>query len=135
MQEFFIIIFTVFLAYFTAQLLKIFTHKKLSFKDFLFGTGGTPSAHTSAIVSLPIIIFLLTGLSIHLAISLILMVLVIRDSLGVRYAVGENAIILKKKFPKEKVIISEGHTIKDVVAGALIGIIISLMVFLWLNIF
>lgn len=130
MTNFYFIITAVFLSYFLAQTSKFLTHKNLNFKKFFFGTGGMPSAHTSAIVSLPIAIFLTEGLTTILALSLVLVALVIRDAIGVRYAVGENAEILKKHFKKEKVVISKGHTIKDVLVGAFVGIFITLVVYL-----
>lgn len=130
MNDFYLILITVILSYLLAQFFKIFTHKNLSLKNFLFGTGGMPSAHTSAVVSLPIILFLTQGITPLLAVSIIFSILVIRDAIGVRYAVGENAKILKKKFPNEKIIISEGHTLKQVLFGAMLGVIIAVVVFL-----
>ena len=130
MNNFYLILTTVFLAYIIAQFFKLFTHKKLTFKHFLLGTGGLPSAHSSAITSLSAIIYLTQGLTSLLAVSLILTILVIRDAVGVRYAVGVNAEILKKKFPKEKVLISKGHTLQDVFFGVVIGIIVATAVFL-----
>ncbi|MFC1769337.1 divergent PAP2 family protein [Nanoarchaeota archaeon] len=122
------------------QLIKIsilvFKHKQQFYwKDF-FVTGGMPSAHSSVVTSLSLIIFLTEGLSSSFFISIVLMLIVIRDAMGVRRSVGEegkilNDIIKKSKLKVPKVHYSLGHTPKEVFVGVVIGILTSVIIYLF----
>lgn len=121
-----------FIGWFAAQLIKLLLERKFSLKSFLFESGGMPSSHTTAIVSSTAYLFLIEGISTPVVILFIISSIVIRDSYGVRYATGENAKVLKKKFPKEKIVLSEGHNLREVVLGGMLGITIALLVYtLW----
>ena len=133
---------TCFFSYLAAQLLKIIIvlidEKRLDFR-LMFASGGMPSSHSSTVMTL----FLLTGLysgwtSTETAIALILAVIVMYDASGVRRAAGEQAKVLNKivhdistgesryldKNLKELI----GHTPLQVLAGAVLGILIGALI-------
>lgn len=100
---------------------------------------GMPSAHSAMIVSLAIIIGLNEGFNSSLfAISFILAIIIVRDALGIRRYLGQHGKILNilvkdlkdddlldQRYPHllEKI----GHTPAQVVVGALIGFLTSLI--------
>ena len=130
------IILTVLLAGFGAQLLKIiiyyFRHKTLTFRDLIV-TGGMPSSHAAFVVSLATIVYLQEGTSTAFAISLVLALIVIRDSFGVRRTVGEEGRvineILRKLRLKKETHFSLGHTPAQVLVGAVMGYVVAMGVF------
>ncbi len=131
------VLLAVIFAGFGAQLVKLiflwFKHKTLSFRDLVV-TGGMPSSHSSFVVALTTIIYLLEGTSTSFAISLVFTFIVIRDAFGVRRTVGEEGIIinkiLKKIKLKTKAHVSMGHTPLQVLIGALIGFVVAILVYL-----
>lgn len=126
----------VLLAGFGAQLLKLiiffFKHKSLSWHDLVV-TGGMPSSHSAFVVSLAAIVYLVEGLSTAFVISLVLALIVLRDSFGVRRTVGMEGKQIEKLLQlhklKSKFHYSMGHTPLEVVVGAVIGLGISFLVF------
>ncbi len=106
--------------------------KKKSLIEEALRTGGMPSGHSAITTALTTSILLTEGITTSFIISLVLTIIVIRDSFGVRWSVGEQAIILKKILKhdhiKEKIKVVEGHTIKEVIAGTTIGIITSIII-------
>lgn len=138
------ILFAPLIAGLLAQAIKIFcknSNKKFKFKD-LAAYSGMPSGHSAMIVSLAMIIALEEGIKSSLfSMSLILAIIVIRDALGIRRYLGEHGHVLNLlvkdlkdddvldvKYPHllEKI----GHTPLQVFAGALIGVLTSLIFFL-----
>lgn len=121
-----------------AQLIKQFTVKKhrFKFKNF-FAYSGMPSGHSSVVVSLATIIALQEGLNSPIfAMSIVLAILIITDAIGLRSYLGNHGKILNvlvkdldedefldKKYPKllEKI----GHTPLQVLAGSILGFIVS----------
>ena len=92
--------------------------------------GGMPSSHTAFVVSLVTAVGFREGItSAAFAISLVFMFIIIRDAVGFRRQLGKNAAITnllaeeifknKKGVPhlRERI----GHTIPEVIAGALLG--------------
>ncbi|MBI2151200.1 divergent PAP2 family protein [Candidatus Woesearchaeota archaeon] len=130
------IILTIFLAGFGAQLLKLIIllvqHKTLRWHDLVV-TGGMPSSHSAFVVSLATIIFLEEGASTAFAVSLVLAFIVLRDAFGVRRTVGDEGLILNKIVKKIKLKtethFSMGHTPKQVLVGALIGLLVAVGVY------
>lgn len=138
------ILITPFAALLIAQVSKSFiksNNTKLSFKS-LFVYSGMPSTHSALIISMTTIIGLVEGIASPIfAVSVVLTTIVIRDALGIRRYLGEHGRtlnilvndlkddeVLEKKYPHllEKV----GHTPMQVLAGSLIGFLISLASFL-----
>lgn len=127
-----------FLAMFIAQFLKIFTARPFSVSRIM-GSGGMPSSHSSFVSSLATIIGLKYGFQSDLfAITTVFSLITMYDATGVRRAVGKQANILNHLIrdiganENKKVIYGElkeliGHTPKEVLAGAFLGISIALL--------
>lgn len=124
-------------AWFTAQLLKVFTSPKhrdgLSLLRFVLGSGGMPSSHSAAVCATCFSCALLYGFNSPLfAISGVLAVVVMRDAAGVRRESGKQAAVInqvtrelnKKRTVFDADVLSEllGHTPLQVLFGALLGI-------------
>ena len=133
------IILTGFIAAATAQILKFFIftikNKKVNFKC-LTTTGGMPSAHSAAVVSLATAVGLITSFeSVDFAIATGLALVVMYDAAGVRRAAGKMAATLNKVTEElyrhntfaagEKLKELLGHTPVEVLGGAILGIILA----------
>ncbi|MGM5479887.1 MAG: divergent PAP2 family protein [Nanobdellota archaeon] len=93
--------------------------------------GGMPSTHASVVGAVLCGILLIQGFSLLFVVAFAFGILVLRDSFGVRFASGENAKLLQSFLPKEKqsqVIIDEGHTPKQLLAGFVLGCAVVLVV-------
>jgi len=131
------------IAWRTAQILKtlintIFT-KKFS-AERLVGAGGMPSAHSAFVCSLVVATGNQCGFSsAEFAIAFALAVVVMYDAMGVRRAAGEQAKIINlmvdemtKYIPSNNLPVEDlkeflGHTPIEVIAGAILGISIALL--------
>lgn len=124
-----------------AQVLKILTHycktRKVRMR-LLFSSGGLPSSHTSTVVGAVVAVGRVCGTaSPQFAIMSVLAVIVMYDASGVRLETGRQAVILNyimdhwretppdifQKDLKELV----GHTPFEVLAGALLGLVLGLL--------
>lgn len=128
------------IAYFVAQVLKIFTTlwRDGEFRlSTILSSGGMPSSHSSTVVALTISCGRVYGVVSPLfAVCFILAAIVMYDATGVRRAAGEQAKLLNhivtdlfsgdpnysEKALKELI----GHTPLQVAMGALLGLIIGL---------
>jgi len=123
----------------TAQTIKLFIQsngQKWHLKN-LVAYSGMPSGHSAMIVSLATIIGLVEGPHSPLfAIAAVLMVIVIRDALGIRRYLGQHGKtlnVLVKDLKDDKVLDEHyphlleriGHTPAQVIAGSLLGFLIS----------
>jgi uncharacterized protein len=126
------ILLSSFLGYFGAKCIKfligLYHQEKSLWKKFLI-TGGMPSAHASVTTALSTSIFLFEGLNSTFVLSLVLLIIVARDAIGVRKSTGEQGEILKK-ISKKKFNISHGHTIQEVSVGMILGFSIALLTYL-----
>lgn len=126
-----------------AQLLKTIIDCTLnrSFSpERLVGSGGMPSSHSATVCALAVSSGLCHGLSsFEFAISFVLASVVMYDATGVRQETGKQArllnMILEQKLLKwkteefqEKLKEFVGHTPIQVVAGAVLGIVIALAI-------
>lgn len=115
-------------------------HTKRFVAERLLGAGGMPSAHSAAVCALTWGVERRCGLqSPDFALSMIFSFVVMYDAMSVRRAIGEHAKLLNKiveikgserqddcqKGLKEH----QGHTPLEVFAGAVLGSVVSLMVF------
>ena len=110
------------------------TTKKINFKRIL-QAGGMPSSHSGVVVCLTTMIGKDVGINSPLfAVSLILVVMY--DAAGVRRAAGKQAKLLNKIVETpgltgvqmhEKLVEVLGHSPKEVIVGALIGLIVGLV--------
>jgi uncharacterized protein len=128
------ILLTVLVATLVAQLLKVvifyYKEKKYYWKNLVV-TGGMPSSHVAMVISLATIIYLYEGLSTLFVVSLTLALIIIRDAVGIRRAVGEDGILInkiaKKLKIKQELHLVLGHKPLEVFMGALIGFIIAII--------
>lgn len=130
------VLITCFTAWFIAQLLKIiltfYSSKKLDLTRFV-GSGGMPSSHTSFVMAMSTSLGKLYGWdSAIFALAICFSFIVMYDAAGVRRAAGHQAKILNiiiedlahnKPIANEKLKELLGHTPKEVLAGAVLGIV------------
>ena len=136
------ILFTAFLGWFIAQLLKmifVLMHDRKLDWTRMIGSGGMPSSHSAFVTSLAMSVGLKDGFySTTFAIAVVFAVVVMYDAAGIRRAAGQQAQILnrlieqwnnsetREKQLKELL----GHTPVEVFAGAVLGVIIAILRFL-----
>lgn len=132
---------SAFSAWVLSQLIKIITgffqKKRRSLATILFGTGGMPSAHTAAIVSLTTSLIVTEGVASPLpVISGIFALVVMTDATAVRFESGRHARFLNRMVEEEREPEPEdgkpfktslGHTVLQVAVGLLIGIACALL--------
>lgn len=102
-------------------------------KNVLLRDGGMPSTHAAIIGSVLCGIFCINGFSMTFVLGCAIGLIILRDASGVRYAVGENAKVLKNVVPasqKERVVVDEGHRIGQIAVGFVLGVVISLIMVL-----
>ncbi len=132
---------TAVLSWFAAQVIKVIlvliTDRKLDFTR-LTGSGGMPSSHSSFTVSLAMAIGFIEGFdSVLFGLSAAFSIVVMYDASGVRRSAGQQAAVLNKiveMIGKEKITVTGkklkellGHTPTEVVAGAVLGIVIAVL--------
>ncbi len=132
---------TAVLSWFIAQVLKVIQvlilERRICFSRFT-GSGGMPSSHSSTVTSLATSVGLIAGFdSVEFAISVAFALVVMYDASGIRRAAGEQAKILNRiieewqsgNYQNTNIKLKEllGHTPLEVVAGALLGIIIAIV--------
>lgn len=128
-------------AWLTAQVLKTIINY-FSTKTFnaerLIGAGGMPSAHSAFVCSLVMATAEKCGFSSpEFAISLALATVVMYDAMGVRRAAGEQAKTINKMVEElsknnnveagRKLKELLGHTPLEVLGGAIVGIVVSML--------
>lgn len=108
------------------------------FRYYMFKSGGMPSGHTASFTALATEIFLTYGFDNPVTIlALCTTMIFVYDAVNVRYAVGEHGRLLNliaehdhdPATKPQKIV--EGHTIPQVIVGAILGILIGFLVF-WL---
>ena len=138
LKNYIVIILPLFAAL-VAQISKMFIHTNhvgVSVKN-LTAYSGMPSGHTALMTSLTTIVGLTQGVNSPIfALTLVMMILVVRDALGIRRYLGEhgkilnmlvkdldNDHVLEKHYPHllERV----GHTPAQVLVGGVIGVTVA----------
>lgn len=98
-----------------------------------WATGGMPSSHTAVTVSLTAAVAFESGASLLFFVCTIFALIVIRDSIGVRQSVGEQAKLLNAlsgRFKlKKRVQLVLGHTPFQAAVGAAIGLSVTTAVY------
>lgn len=132
------------LGWFVAQAIKLVAgiikqKGKVTFADvryYMFKSGGMPSGHTASFVSLDTALALLYGFDTPVfAVAVCATMIFIYDAVNVRYAVGEHGKLLNEiaesdKNPRTKPQkIVEGHTIPQVIVGAILGALLGGLVY------
>jgi len=108
-----------------------------SFRRFrqLYSSGDMPSAHSASVVALTTVIGLTDGLASPIfALAVLFASIVMYDAVMVRRSSGEQGAALQQllKDMKSKIVnprAAKGHTPAEVLAGALLGLIIGVVVF------
>ncbi len=125
------------LAWLLAQLIKYsihgFKHKSLKMIKVLYSSGSMPSAHTSTVVSLMVIVWATEGVGSPLfALSAVFALITAYDSMHVRRAAGEQgdalSELLSASGSKATPYRAAGHRPLEVLAGALLGAVVGLAV-------
>lgn len=128
-----------------AQILKTLIHMAFT-REFvaerLVGSGGMPSSHSSTVCALAAAACYEHGASsFEFAIALILAIIVMYDAMGVRLETGKQAKLLNDMIqtfeamgrnelsPHDKLKEFVGHTPLQVLAGAVLGIIIAAIMY------
>ncbi|MCL2721474.1 MAG: divergent PAP2 family protein [Treponema sp.] len=136
---------------FTAQILKMifysiankFKKKFDVIETLIWRTGGMPSSHSAAVCALATSVGMKYNIDSDIFVfSLVFAVVVLRDSVGVRRAAGLQAKALNNlgkqsanltglEFNSVKEI--HGHTLLEVIIGALLGIVIAVIFYFIIN--
>lgn len=102
-------------------------YKKIDILRFFDGMGGMPSTHSALVTSITTLIYLDHGVtSVLFSITLIFSLIIIYDSMGIRYESGNQAKVLNKAFGtklKERL----GHKPIETLVGVIFGIIVSIL--------
>ncbi len=128
------------LSWFVAQglkvLLGIFREKRFNFKWFV-ETGGMPSSHAAAVASLATAVGLTSGFYSPLfAVACLMALIIMFDAQGVRRNTGKQAEVLNKimddiytrhEIREDRLKELLGHTPIEVMAGAALGIMVTLL--------
>ena len=126
-----------------AQVLKTLIHMFITKKfnaERLIGSGGMPSSHSATVCALATASCIHCGAdSFEFAVSLILALIVMYDAMGVRRETGIQAKLINEMMdafadmgrpelsPDEKLKEFVGHTPLQVLAGAILGILIAIL--------
>lgn len=111
-------------------------------RGILIGYGGMPSTHTAFSLSVLILIGLYEGIfSSIFAVAMVFTILIVRDALGLRRYLDEHSKAINKlvyELPDDKKngfvtqIEKIGHTLSEVLGGAILGIILTLLLYWFL---
>jgi acid phosphatase family membrane protein YuiD len=135
------VIFAGIIGWAVAQILKVVTNSlKIKEVDLsrIIGSGGMPSSHSSFVMAVAVKTGMETGFdSPMFALAIAFAVVVMYDAAGVRRAAGNQAKVLnliisdlshKKGLQQDRLKELIGHTPFEVIAGAILGIFIGLIV-------
>ena len=130
------------LGWFVAQVLKTLIHMIITKKfvaERMVGSGGMPSSHSATVCGLATAAGITYGgASVEFAMAVIFAIVVMHDAMGVRRETGIQARVInemlevftnmgKEMSPEEKLKEFVGHTPLQVLAGAILGIIIAVL--------
>lgn len=132
-------------SWFVAQVVKTVIHAVINKKftwERMVGDGGMPSGHSATVTSVATMSLLVYGPgSFQFALAAILAIVVCHDAMGVRRETGKQAVLLNEivksfeavfkseELPEVKLKEFVGHTPIQVIAGILIGIGNSLLLY------
>lgn len=134
MQSSYAYILAAVLGYVVAHTIKHFLQPKdkRSWKRWV-QTGNFPSSHTAVVVALVTTIFMYEGVSTLFAVAGVFAAITIQDSVSSRRSIGEQGSALSRLLKKlssdePEPYVAVGHTVKEMLAGAAIGIVIGVVV-------
>ncbi|WP_040950528.1 divergent PAP2 family protein [Gorillibacterium massiliense] len=135
-------LFAALISVFTAQIVKVpihfFSTGHINVK-LAFSTGGMPSSHSAAVVSLAAAVGMKDGFSSSLfAVAAMFSIITMYDAAGVRRQAGTHASILNRMtrvipiFQNGQEAVSTlkemlGHRPSEVCAGAVLGLVVSIL--------
>ncbi len=147
----FIITLAGFLVSATLKILSGYNQTQEFSLKLAFTTGGMPSSHSSTVTALTVSIFMHEGLTATFIMALFFSIIVMLDAAGVRRQTGKqgsllNAIIAAEGLTKrdlygdnavedendntlERFNENMGHSPKEVIAGAFIGLVVAFGIF------
>lgn len=115
-------------------ILATITKKRWADSSRLYLSGGMPSAHSTTTVAMLTAIGLGEGIgSAVFAVMAIFTAVVVYDAVMVRRSSGEQgeailALISEQKSKVKKPFVAKGHTIIEVAAGAVLGVLVALAI-------
>ena len=139
------VVISTLIAWFVAQALKIPLYYRVEhvweWRRFT-GSGGMPSSHTSMVIALCITVGALEGFDTSIfGVCFVLATIVMYDATGVRRETGTQATVINqilkdvlingKRISDEELKELVGHTPFEVLGGALVGAITSIL-YIWL---
>lgn len=105
--------------------------------QWLTATGGMPSSHAASVMTLSTLVGLKEGFSSPIfGVSLFFSLIIMYDAAGLRRAAGKQAEVINKileeysefhRIREERLRELLGHTPKEVIVGAMIGILFALV--------
>ncbi len=141
------VIFAAICAWAIAQLIKtgifIFKNHRINF-GVLTGPGGMPSSHSAIVCGLAASVFIVDGFaSTTFAIALILALVVMYDAAGLRRSMGNQAAVVNRivrELKEHRPLADFGHDLREllghtgieVIAGALLGVVVASLWFLFI---
>lgn len=122
-------------AQFTKYILELRKNKQARLLSILMESGGMPSSHSAVVVSVATLVGLREGVhSAVFGVAFTLAMIVIYDSLKVRYSTGQQSIAINslieetgKNIPRLRVV--KGHTILEVACGSALGFLMGVGAF------
>ena len=130
-------IIAIVVAWLIANLIKIcLLAIKTKHLNLLPGPGNMPSGHSAIVVSILTMIGMTEGItSTMFGLALAVAVIIMYDATHVRLATGKQAEVIDKIIKKAKLDIKppkivRGHTYAEVLVGAMIGFLVSYIVFI-----
>ncbi len=145
-------LFAIFFAQFVKIPIQFLMTKKLDWKLFT-STGGMPSSHSAAVTALATAVAFETGLDSPLfATATVFAIIVMFDATGVRFQAGQQAVIINQMRSDFQVFLEQtkgwvnkkneekmqelktllGHKPMEVFMGALTGILISVIIYVYI---
>ena len=120
----------------TKYVLQLHKNRAASFKTIITESGGMPSSHSAVVIAVTTLIMMKEGLASPIfGLALTFAMIVIYDSMNVRYSTGQQSIAINKiidqqklKVPKLRVV--KGHTPFEVAVGSSLGLIIGYIAFI-----
>lgn len=97
-----------------------------------FKNGGMPSSHSAVVSAITFSVFMTQGFSPLFFVSLVFSLIIISDAFRLRRNVGlqaEQLNMLLKKSKQKPINVVHGHTLPQVIAGIILGIVVSYIIF------
>ena len=108
------------------MLIDLFKYKRINLLKFFEGMGGMPSSHCALVSSISTLIFLDVGCtSLLFGLCFIFSLVVIYDSMGVRYESGMQARVLNR-IANTSLKESLGHKPTEAIIGMILGVLLTL---------